>query len=123
MLIRLDNQGSVSIIEAGEASYSATQDELLADAPDLGLAIPAGMALVTFDTDTGVTVGYDAKGNAFPGVDWHNAADLHARADALKQAHTARHAADDAPPKNFIRPQEVVSDTQDIATKTEVTIL
>lgn len=123
MLIRLDNQGAVSIIEDGEAVYQATPAEFLADAPGLALSIPAGMAMVTFETQSGVAIGYDAKGNAFPGIEWDNTTDLLLCAAALKQAHAARQGAEEAPPERFVRPQEVVSDTEDVTAKTEVTIL
>lgn len=123
MLIRLDNQGNVSIIEDGEATYQAAQAEFLADAPDIEIAIPAGMAMVAYDTDSVITTGYDAKGNAFPGIAWGNVNNLMLRAGALKQAHAARIAAVEPEAIKIVRPKEVVPDTDDIATKTEVTIL
>lgn len=123
MFIRLDSQGVVSIIEDGEATYQASAADFAADAADVVLAIPPGCRLVTFETESGVCTGYDAKGNAFPGIEWPNASDLHSRVAVLKQAHAARIAATEPEAIKLVRPKEVVPDTEDIATKTEVTVL
>lgn len=123
MFIRLDNEGTVSIVEDGEATYQANAAEFASDAPDVVPAIPPGFRLVALETSTGVCTGYDEKGNAFPGIEWGNAADLHLRADALKQAGAARSAAAGQEQAPAVRPQEVTSDTQDIGQSTEVTVL
>lgn len=123
MFIRLDNEGNVSIVEDGAATYQASADEFAADAPDVVPSMPPGFSMVSLETGSGVITGYDSKGNAFPGIEWDNAADLVMRVSVLKSAHLARQIAAGEVAPEMVRPKEVVSDTEDIATKTEVTIL
>lgn len=123
MFIRLDSEGNVSIVEDGVATYQASAAEFAADAPDVALSMPPGFRLVTVETGSSVITGYDEKGNAFPGIKWSNAGDLAARVSVLKSAHVARQIAAGEVAPEMVRPKEVIPDTEDIATKTEVTVL
>lgn len=79
--------------------------------------------MVVLETESGVCTGYDAKGNAFPGIEWSNASELHSRIATLKQAHITRITTLKSEHIKRVIPRELVPDTEDIDTKAEVTIL
>lgn len=123
MLILVDKEGNVSFIDGETPVYQATSEEFAADAPDVLPAIPPGYRLAIMDTSTGVCTGYDAKDNAFPGIEWDAGKALPQRVGALKGAHAARIAAGKRGKPEYIVPQEVVKDVEDINQMAEVTIL
>lgn len=88
---------------------------------------PQGCASAILDTTTGLTVGYDQKGNAFPKIEWEAGVVLAASVDSILLAEAVKKAEQEAAKAALVKDvmvvlREVVQDTENVATKTEVII-
>lgn len=90
MKITLHPDGVLILRENGATSYEGAAAQVEQDCPNTFPSPPAGFASATYDSTTGLSVGYDAFGNATPGIDWPEARRLSMAVPTLKAAKTNR---------------------------------